>query len=622
MFVGDQIWVFLLPDSFTLAYPYDSHNVRDLDTVDQGVVKKFREHFDQDWDLMIGHMLGVDHVAHRYYANHPEMQRKLSEVNQFIEEIIEKLDDQSLFILIGDHGMTDEGNHGGATLQEIQTVLFAYSKQKFVEFQPRRMKLAQIDVVPTISLLMGIPIPFNNLGTIIPEVFKNETLIEKSLFLNAQQVSRYLETYDSNVKKLPDLVFEKIQGMFLDIKNGFEIGRLDVQGIFEYIELAGKMCRGIWTTFDYGVMIRSTISVFLGTVTGVLMLIYTNGVIENKSLLFSLILSPISTSLSFLYLLYQTNKHQISRNLNESFKISLLINTLFGYTLFSDSYIVKQDQVMRFLCQLLLFSSFHQSYSHSLLISSLCIRLSSTFDIFTQTSNPGILYSPIIVTVLPMFFLFSLHSNLFYRSNLLLTLLYWTVPALHVQLLPKSVYLVFLLSLLTQRSKLNILPVLLILSGPQSPILAVLALIQVTSAAKVLKNDEIFATFLALSAGQYFYASGHRCNIQSLRISSAFIGFDEYIFWINGVLLSLNTLSGYFLMLVCRTERQVKYFMIHFLVAACCTLLNTFVNGRHLMVWSVFAPKFIFDGIVFVVVWTTGLIMLFFNRESFGKQAE
>ena len=32
-------------------------------------------------------------------------------------------------------------------------------------------KISQIDLVPTISLLLGIPIPFSNLGMVIPELF-------------------------------------------------------------------------------------------------------------------------------------------------------------------------------------------------------------------------------------------------------------------------------------------------------------------------------------------------------------------------------------------------------------------------------------------------------------------
>ena len=607
LFVGDQIWVFLLPDTFTLAYPFDSHNVRDLDTVDNGVKDKFRKHLQEDWDLIVGHMLGVDHVAHRYQANHAEMQRKLKEVNEFIWEIVNGLKTDELFVLIGDHGMTDEGNHGGATLQETQTVLFAYSRKGFVKSTEKRKKLAQIDVVPTISVLMGLPIPFNNLGTIIPELFHNSSLITESLYSNAKQVSKYLETYDTKVKKLPDEVYEKIQVKFLDIRKAFSEGKTLTKEIFSFIEEAGRMCRDIWTTFDYFVMTRSLISVLLGTFAGVILLIYTINPVKPKDLAICLILAPIDYSLSFAYLIYQINSRSLSKNLNEHFKAVLLFNFLYGYTLFSDSYIVKQDQVLRFLSQLMLAHSCLKGYSHYHLISSLCIRLSSTFDIYTQTSSPTLLYHPLLITYLPLLFLLFQSPSLLYKSNLILISLYWSVPQFNVQVIPKAVYLIFFLNLRFERSKWSILPVLLILSGAQSAILFVLAVLQVYSARKVLVNEELFGTFLSFTAGQYFYATGHRCNIQSLRISSAFIGFDEYIFWINGILLSLNTLAAYFVVLECRREREVKYFMIHFLVAGCCTLANTFVNGRHLMVWSVFAPKFIFDSIVMFVVWIVAL---------------
>lgn len=607
LFVGDQIWVFLLPDTFTLAYPFDSHNVRDLDTVDNGVKDKFRKHLNEDWDLIVGHMLGVDHVAHRYQANHAEMQRKLKEVNEFIWEIVNGLKDDELFVLIGDHGMTDEGNHGGATLQETQTVLFAYSKKGFVKGQGIRKKLAQIDVVPTISVLMGLPIPFNNLGTVIPELFYNSSLIIESLYANAKQVSRYLETYDSKVKKLPDEIYERIQGKFLDIRKAFSEGKTQNSEIFLFIEEAGKMCRGIWTTFDYFVMTRSLISVLLGTFAGVTFLIYTINPLKTKDLAICMILAPIDYSLSFIYLIYQINSKALNKNLNNNFKVSLLLNFLYGYTLFSDSYIVKQDQVLRFLSQLLLAHSYINSKSNYHLVSSLCIRLSSTFDIYTQTSSPTLLYHPVLITYLPILFLLFRSPSLLYKLNLILITLYWSVPQLNLQIFPKAVYLIFFLNLKFERTKWSVLPVLLVLSGPQSVILFVLAVLQVYSAREVLHHEELFGTFLSFTAGQYFYATGHRCNIQSLRISSAFIGFDEYIFWINGVLLSLNTLAAYFVILECRKEREVKYFMIHFLVAACCTLANTFVNGRHLMVWSVFAPKFIFDSIVMFVVWVVAL---------------
>lgn len=620
LFVGDQIWVFLLPNSFTLAYPYDSHNVRDLDTVDQGVISKFRKHLNESWDLMIGHMLGVDHAAHRYNADHKEMRRKLQEVNEFIAEIVEKIDENTLLLVIGDHGMTQEGNHGGATAEETETGLFAYSKQKFINFPISRSVLSQIDVVPTISILLGISIPFNNLGTVIPELFKSQENIESSLYFNAKQVSQYLETYDLTVKKLPDQEYEKLQGMFLDIEKMYKEGKVVFKDIFRFIEEAGKMCRGIWTTFDYNMMTKGAINVVLGTVSIVLFCIYTTETVLYKEIGTALVMSGISYSMAWVFVLYIVHKRATAYNLNKRFFVALFVNALHGYTLFSDSYIVKQDQSVRFLSQLILAYSALEGYSHYHLISSLCIRFSMDFDVFSQTASTSWLHSVHITANLPLIILFYLKNKVVYRISLAAVFVYFNFHMFNIQLIPKIVYFLFFISIIFNKTKWNIIPVLVILSGIQSPILFLLAIGQIWAGKKVLKNGELYGTFSALSACQYFYATGHRCNIQSLRISSAFIGFDEYNFWLNGILLSLNTLTSYFIVFTCKHPTEIKYFMIHYSVTICCTLLNTFVNGRHLMVWSIFAPKFIFDGIIFCVTWVACLFILYTRLRRVKKE--
>lgn len=39
VFMGDDTWMGLIPNSFDEAYPFDSFNVWDLDSVDDGVEK-------------------------------------------------------------------------------------------------------------------------------------------------------------------------------------------------------------------------------------------------------------------------------------------------------------------------------------------------------------------------------------------------------------------------------------------------------------------------------------------------------------------------------------------------------------------------------------------------------
>lgn len=87
-FAGDDTWMALFSNLFndSMTYPYESLNVMDLHTVDNGVkthLVPFIEspELSDNWKLAIGHMLGVDHAGHRYGPEHPSMsakQRKLT----------------------------------------------------------------------------------------------------------------------------------------------------------------------------------------------------------------------------------------------------------------------------------------------------------------------------------------------------------------------------------------------------------------------------------------------------------------------------------------------------------------------------------------------------------------
>lgn len=181
IFMGDDTWLGLLPESFDEAYPFDSFNVWDLHSVDDGVEKHIFPAMEKnEFNFLIGHFLGVDHVGHRYNDNNISMEEKLDQINIIIEKVIKEMTDDTVLMVVSDHGMTHSGNHGGSTPDEVDTVLFAYSKQEFHEskyniYDPTYKKsVDQIDIVPTISMLLGIPIPYNNLGQVIPDfILKN-----------------------------------------------------------------------------------------------------------------------------------------------------------------------------------------------------------------------------------------------------------------------------------------------------------------------------------------------------------------------------------------------------------------------------------------------------------------
>ena len=72
-------------DSFERYYPYPSFNVKDLHTVDNGVMAHLIPEIQRtDWDVIIAHFLGVDHCGHRYGPYHPAMAEKLTQMDEVL----------------------------------------------------------------------------------------------------------------------------------------------------------------------------------------------------------------------------------------------------------------------------------------------------------------------------------------------------------------------------------------------------------------------------------------------------------------------------------------------------------------------------------------------------------
>ncbi len=230
VFMGDDTWISLLGDQFVIKYPFPSFNVMDLDTVDNGVKRHLVDEIKNQssgWSLIVAHLLGLDHAGHRYNLNNAAIGSKLQEYDGVIKSVADAMDDDTLLVVMGDHGMTASGDHGGDTAAEVESALFLFSKSSSplvnaaarsqtnsadavsncpfrlvtvstaVAFVFVKQAVSQIDLVPTLSLLMGSPIPFSNLGAIIPHVFPTRTLLDEALDANIAQITRFINAEKS-----------------------------------------------------------------------------------------------------------------------------------------------------------------------------------------------------------------------------------------------------------------------------------------------------------------------------------------------------------------------------------------------------------------------------------------
>ncbi|XP_059614511.1 GPI ethanolamine phosphate transferase 3 [Phlebotomus argentipes] len=202
VFMGDSTWTDLFPGRFSRQYSYPSFNIFDLDTVDRRIEKHLPGELEKnDWDLLVAHFLGVDHCGHKHGPLHGEMSRKLGEMDAIIRSVIDAMANDTMLIVVGDHGMTSSGDHGGDSEDELTSLIFAYSKGNDLTTRGNVSAMQQIDLVPTLAAIFGVPIPYSNLGTIrtnlLPEVAKTPRLDTLLLHLwqNAKQVQRYFQHY-------------------------------------------------------------------------------------------------------------------------------------------------------------------------------------------------------------------------------------------------------------------------------------------------------------------------------------------------------------------------------------------------------------------------------------------
>ncbi|KAG8644427.1 hypothetical protein MANES_11G127500v8 [Manihot esculenta] len=322
--MGDDTWVQLFPHHFNKSYPYPSFNVKDLHTVDNGCIDHlFPSLYQEDWDVLIAHFLGVDHAGHIFGVDSVQMIEKLEQYNLLLEKVIKVLESQSgpggihentLLIVMGDHGQTLNGDHGGGSAEEVETSIFAMSfKQPPVSIPPeldtssceqdldgRKMctsSIQQLDFAVTVSALLGVSFPFGSIGRVNPELYalgaskwnledtgagdcKNQAKLQEwvqnyvnVLCINAWQVKRYIDVYSASSMigfSSEDLlhisdIYNQAEGNWSNTKNFLlyenEQGhsllpalRRQIDAYSNFLSNVSELARSKWTEFNLRMM--------------------------------------------------------------------------------------------------------------------------------------------------------------------------------------------------------------------------------------------------------------------------------------------------------------------------------------------------------------------------------
>lgn len=85
------------------------------------------------------------------------------------------------------------GNHGGASRGEVSTAMVViHGALSARRLQDSTSTISQIDLVPTVASLFGLPIPKNNIGVVI-EALLDDSTREEHVWQNALQLKRVVE---------------------------------------------------------------------------------------------------------------------------------------------------------------------------------------------------------------------------------------------------------------------------------------------------------------------------------------------------------------------------------------------------------------------------------------------
>ncbi|PIA19311.1 alkaline phosphatase-like protein [Coemansia reversa NRRL 1564] len=205
---GDDTWLRLFPGLFDRTDGTSSFMVTDTVEVDVNVTRNVRPELERDgWGVTVLHYLGLDHIGHLAGPRSALMapkQREMDAVVEDIHAIIRQQDARrqeldaaakpTLLVLLGDHAMNELGNHGGNSQLETSTVLVfvgqgaaaqkaeqetAQDMAQGTEKDDRgrnalstllKKEVAQVNLVPTLALLFGVPIPKNSVGVPLSEL--------------------------------------------------------------------------------------------------------------------------------------------------------------------------------------------------------------------------------------------------------------------------------------------------------------------------------------------------------------------------------------------------------------------------------------------------------------------
>ena len=598
-----------------------------------------------------------------------------------------------------------------SSTQPTQFVVNQTGEEGGEDSRQRFLSIYQIDLVPTISLLLGLPIPYANIGGVAPSLFPgNAAQVTAGLAWNAAQVWRYLQDYSSEANRLPNLgpLQHSLEQAVTKLKRALEFSDAadshayrEATGLFKSFLLeAAALGRRVWTRFDARGMIIGA-----GLVIMSLLLAFPwqgrredryspripkDGLRSWNDIAQSILRVDRTITVGFIVfhciLLHCSNSY-----IENEEKVLLFFVSILSLVIVCRCWRSKVARTVILVVVLIplsakintelvsghgLDSSIGMYNSHMILVfgPSLAV-LAAGRVMYTSFGTKAAVTTPKMIRIL--------HTLIDVGTLVVLIKCWWEKGSsdtnrngyAECKIVFVAVLIgVFLLIVETCTiSPLSVWPnqeqktdeffiklaiALMAVTGPSSAPTIVLCIAQAWALhtvcnprfpAKVryrlhekktqrvhqqasfldiapyVLNDRTYSSFQSdpfvlgclwrLSVRHVFYATNHGCAFNRLQLSSAFVSTIEFDFALGGISLFLNTFGweilGAFFLYKTKRRDVWSWFLFFQLLETASSCVSVAVLRRHLMVWAVFAPRFIFT-CVFQIIQSVAQVLVTF----------
>ncbi|KAK8808492.1 hypothetical protein WA158_008393 [Blastocystis sp. Blastoise] len=225
-FVGDDVWytlyntsysnIMITDDSFNIHeydeqpmydFLYDhihnknnkNNNISDNNISDNNQSNSHSlstDSHDYQWDILILHMLSLDHAGHKYSTSnpsHPEVHKGLVHLKHALQDTINTLPKDSILLVMGDHGLTERGSHGGGEEDERKTGLCVYTNKKNSLRKEGPSEYKMKDIANMMSSLLSLPPLYSSISIPILQLLSPSSSLLPPLLRQLASEQRFLK---------------------------------------------------------------------------------------------------------------------------------------------------------------------------------------------------------------------------------------------------------------------------------------------------------------------------------------------------------------------------------------------------------------------------------------------